>query len=731
MDDFKFEEHAPTVQTVETLRQYSTALAYHSFELTVLDMAAQPASALLESLRQGDEELPLVIFSDSYSSEVESKALEYGACVFSRTSDPSSLRHVVENARRLLARRILRSKDDELEQTHRVILERVATGAALSETMESIVRMIEAQSGDIICSILLLDSEKGVLRHGAAPSLPEEFIHAIDGSSIGPMAGSCGSAAFRRERIIVEDIATHPNWADYKHLALPHGLRACWSSPIFLPPGTVVGTFAIYYRESRRPTEDELLWVDRATYLASIAIGRDNNEKDIRKSESKVRQLLETAHEGVWIIDLRGRTQYVNKRMAEMIGYDQSEIVGRNALAFVHKGDRPEAKLRLRNRSGGISEQYEVRFVRRDRSIVWTILGASPVFDDFGRITGSLGMITDITEQKAAGIKLERSEAEFRAIIDHSVIGMVLVSFDGRILKFNTAFSKFVGYSAPEIEGSSFQDYIDPRDVHQEIELYQALANGERESYQNERRFVRKDGGTAWGRETISLVRGLDKSVMYAVAMIEDITETRRLLETIRRGERFRELIYENITDVVFYLGVEDRDQFRFLTVNPAFLKATGLREDQVVGRLLRDVIPSPSYELVLVNYKKAVTEHRTVRWEEITEYPAGVKYGEVSITPVFDVSGGCINLVGTVHDITDRKETGVHNAEQAALLDRANDAILVRGVDHTNRYRNLSAQKMYGWTPQEAVGRKMSELIYQDKSDFERATDHCLRDGA
>jgi hypothetical protein len=254
VDDFKFEEYAPAVYRVETVSQYRTALADHSFDLTVLDMAARPASALLEILRRGDEELPLVIFSDGYSSEVESKALEYGACVFSRTSDPSSLRHVVENARRSAARRILRSKDDELEQTHRVILERVVTGAALSETMEGIVRMIEAQSSDIICSILLLDSEKGVLRHGAAPNLPEEFIRAINGSSIGPMAGSCGAAAFRGERIIVEDIATHPNWVNYKHLALPHGLKSCWSSPIFSPAGAVLGTFAIYYRESRRPT---------------------------------------------------------------------------------------------------------------------------------------------------------------------------------------------------------------------------------------------------------------------------------------------------------------------------------------------------------------------------------------------------------------------------------------------------------------------------------------------
>src|SRR5262249_26063573 len=142
----------------------------------------------------------------------------------------------------------------------------------LSETLERIVRMIEAQGKDLVCSILLLDCDKGVLRHGAAPSLPAEFTRAIDGSAIGPTEGSCGAAAFHQERVIVEDIATHPYWTSYKHLALPYGLRACWSSPIFSPDHTVLGTFAIYYREPRRPTVAEMQWVERATHLAAIAI---------------------------------------------------------------------------------------------------------------------------------------------------------------------------------------------------------------------------------------------------------------------------------------------------------------------------------------------------------------------------------------------------------------------------------------------------------------------------
>ena len=236
LEDFKSPGYTPTVKRVETTSQYRAALAGDDFDLAVLDIAAPPMSALLEILRPGDEQLPLVIFSDGYSREVESKALEYGACVFSRTSDPSILRHVVENARRTSTKRVIRREYEDLEQNHRAILERVAAGAPLSETLDRIVRMIEAQRSGLICSILLLDSEKGVLRHGAAPNVPAEYIRAIDGASISPVAGSCGAAACRGERIIVEDIATHPNWANYKHQesavhANGRSAKSCLSGP--------------------------------------------------------------------------------------------------------------------------------------------------------------------------------------------------------------------------------------------------------------------------------------------------------------------------------------------------------------------------------------------------------------------------------------------------------------------------------------------------------------------
>jgi len=171
------------------------------------------------------------------------------------------------------------------------VLAQIASGAALPAALEAIVRLIEQQAGGMLCSVLLLDGEHGCLRHGAAPNLPRDYVAELDGSAIGPEAGSCGTAAFRGERVIVEDIATHPYWANYRHLALPHGLVACWSTPIFSPDRSVLGTFAMYYRERRAPTARELAWIDAATHLASIAIVRTRVEQRLRSSEIHARQL--------------------------------------------------------------------------------------------------------------------------------------------------------------------------------------------------------------------------------------------------------------------------------------------------------------------------------------------------------------------------------------------------------------------------------------------------------
>lgn len=178
------------------------------------------------------------------------------------------------------------------------VLEMIASGAPLPETLAALLRFVEAQSPGMLGSILLLDEDGVHVRHGASPSLPAEFVAAIDGQPIGPCAGSCGTAIYRREAVFVEDIATDPLWANYKAVALPHGLRACWSTPIFDAQRQVLGTFAMYYRQPGVPQTGHLQLIDTVTHIAAIAISRHREEEVLGESEEHYRTLFESMLNG-------------------------------------------------------------------------------------------------------------------------------------------------------------------------------------------------------------------------------------------------------------------------------------------------------------------------------------------------------------------------------------------------------------------------------------------------
>jgi PAS domain S-box-containing protein len=168
---------------------------------------------------------------------------------------------------------------------------------------------------------------------------------------------------------------------------------------------------------------------------------------------------------------------------------------------------------------------------------------------------------------------------------------------------------------------------------------------------------VRPDGTTAWVMGQAVPEVDIENHIIGYVGMITDITDRKLVEEALQDSERQLSLIYANISDVLYYVAVESEDCYRFVSINSAFLKVTGLKEDQVVGKLVQEVIPKPAHALVLGNYKKAIQTKGTVNWEEISEYPAGKKYGEVSVIPILDADGNCTHLIGTVHDITERKQ--------------------------------------------------------------------------
>ena len=180
-------------------------------------------------------------------------------------------------------------RNETIRAAHNKVLELAIGDSPLEQTLGELIRIVESTSRTgVLGSILLLDQDGKHLRHGAAPSLPPPYTAAIDGAEIGPCAGSCGTAAYRGEPVFVTDIATDPLWAEYKAVALPHGLQSCWSTPIMTRGRKVLGTFAMYHREPREPTLRDLTLVDLVTQTAALIIDRERAQEALRNIATMV-----------------------------------------------------------------------------------------------------------------------------------------------------------------------------------------------------------------------------------------------------------------------------------------------------------------------------------------------------------------------------------------------------------------------------------------------------------
>jgi PAS domain S-box-containing protein len=208
----------------------------------------------------------------------------------------------------------------QLREGQARVLELVARGAPLAEILDNLVLLVESQSDGVLCSVLLLDEDGHTVHPASAPSLPPAFMNSLDGLSIGPGVGSCGEAMFSNENVIVPDILTDERWALYRALAVPHGLRACWSTPIAPDRHHVLGSFAMYYREVRSPTSEELHLIDVASRLAGIAIERTRRERELALYREHLEDLV------------AARTAELT-RAVETLSLAQDELVRRDKLA--------------------------------------------------------------------------------------------------------------------------------------------------------------------------------------------------------------------------------------------------------------------------------------------------------------------------------------------------------------------------------------------------------------
>ena len=290
-----------------------------------------------------------------------------------------------------------RKRAEKLDDLRTFMLEKLNSDLSLELILRAFVLKIESLSPPALCSVLLLDAEGKHLMPGAAPSLPDFFNEALVGLEIGPSRGSCGTAAFTRERVIVDDIATHPLWADFRELAQRANLASCWSEPVISGNGKVLGTFAIYHRHPQAPDSQQIKAIEMAAHFTAIAIERKQAETQLQL----VARVFEQGGEVIVITDSRSRIIRVNNAFTRVTGYTEAEALGRNPN-MLSSGKQDAAFYRGMWDAINARGQWhgEMWNRRKDGSVYPEWLSISVLRDANGAVTNYVALATDISKRK-------------------------------------------------------------------------------------------------------------------------------------------------------------------------------------------------------------------------------------------------------------------------------------------------------------------------------------------
>jgi len=373
------------------------------------------------------------------------------------------------------------SQAESLLAAEKRTLEMMANGASLPEVLNDLCASIDAHAPPVTSMVCLMDPEGKQLLPGAGPRIPAAFTAAITPWPIGPNRGSCGIAAFTKQRVIIPDISSDPRWpVEARDLALNHGFCAAWSEPLISKDGEVLGTFCLSYAEPRIPNSRDLELIQAAGHIALVAIELErshlalkNAVVEIKNSENKLRTIIDTIPGFVCTLSAAGEVQLVNRQVLEYFGKTPEELKNWATSNVVHPNDLPRVVDSWKHSiETGQPYDLELRQRRADGVYRWFQSRALPTRDTEGRISGWYMLLTDIDDRKRAEDALRLNEQSLRLILD-SIPGFVSTSdAAGEIELVNRQILEYFGMTIEELKNWSTSDNIHPDDLPRMIDAY-------------------------------------------------------------------------------------------------------------------------------------------------------------------------------------------------------------------------------------------------------------------
>jgi PAS domain S-box-containing protein len=624
----------------------------------------------------------------------------------------------------------LRIQQEELANSSRVtdlekrLLELVARGTPLQQLLDSITRSIEAMEPECVCTVLLLDEEhRRFLMSASGPSLPSEYMQEINGMEIGPEVGACGSAAYWNQTVIVEDVATNYRFSNAKDFVMSFGLQSCWSVPIRNFNDVVLGTFAMYRRRPATPTPAQLRLVEAGARIAGNVIEWLRSQQRLRETSERLALAERAAEFGIWEVNVASGAVTVSEGCKSLLRLrtPARQFTLAELDSMLHPDDRAMVRSAAEEAVRTGSFQAEFRIVLPDGSIRWERSQGQVELVD-GSATSVIGALIDITEHK-------QNEERLRILssaVEQSPVSILISNLSGEIEYVNARLTESTGYTLEDLKGRSPQILSGAMPPEHFREVEAAVQTGQ---WQGVVRTTKKGGELFWESVFVRAIRDAQGKPTHLIALAEDITERLKMESALKLSEERFRIVAESSGDSIY-----DWDLVTdLITTTGALASGTDVTAGAPYNaREFRERYYHPEDR---VRMEAAIQRHldhgEPFREENRLILPSGeIRYFSIQGSAVRDSTGRPVRLIGASREITDQKRVERANAQLAAIVENADAAIVSMDATRVVRTWNRGAERIYGYSAKEMIGRTMAPLIPPERSAENAAFMEKLRRG-